>query len=309
MFDATPRPTIEVGRHSRMGKALMRLRGKMMFLCWLTLVVAGFQVASAQVAEVTRFNTPPVQAPHLSVALISARDGIHPESSLQAGLYFKLDKGWHVYWTNAGDSGEPPKIKWTLPEGITADAMQFPVPQQLPLGPLMDYGYDNQVVFPILLHAADSLKPGAKVEATAKVNWLVCREVCIPGKAELTLPLSIDDAATPGTEMAQGLIQSFQQRLPQTLPPDAKASFASTPTGFSVAVLTGKSESSAEFFPYDESQIANAAKQQIKPLKSGIQIEIQKDENLKATPAKLHGLVVFPDGRAFDVQFPQGALP
>src|SRR5271163_979762 len=289
----------------------MRFHGKMKLLGWLLLTLAGLQAGRAQAVEglVTRFNTPPVQAPHLSVALISALDGIHPGSSLQAGLYFKLDKGWHVYWSNAGDSGEPPKIKWTLPEGITADPMQFPVPQQLPLGPLMDYGYENQVVFPILLHAADSLKPGAKVEATAKVNWLVCREVCIPGKAELTLPLSIDDPATPGNEMAQGLIQSFQQRLPQPLPPDVKASFAATPTGFSVAVLTGKKETSAQFFPYDESQIANAAKQQIKPLKNGIQIEIQKDENLKTTPATLHGLVVFPDGRAFDVQFPQGVLP
>jgi DsbC/DsbD-like thiol-disulfide interchange protein len=60
------------------------------------------------------------------VQLVSARDVIHPGDSLQAGLYFKMDKGWHVYWSNAGDSGEPPKIAWTLPEGLTADAMQFP---------------------------------------------------------------------------------------------------------------------------------------------------------------------------------------
>jgi thiol:disulfide interchange protein DsbD len=92
-----------------------------------------------------------VQGPHVTVQLVSARDVIHPGDSLEAGLYFKMDKGWHVYWSNAGDSGEPPKIAWTLPEGLTADAMQFPVPQRLPLGPLMDYGSEGEVVFPILL--------------------------------------------------------------------------------------------------------------------------------------------------------------
>jgi thiol:disulfide interchange protein len=251
-----------------------------------------------------------VQAPHVTVQLVSARDVIHPGDSLQAGLYFKMDKGWHVYWSNAGDSGEPPKIKWTLPEGLTADAMQFPVPQRLPLGPLMDYGYEGEVVFPILLHGADSLKVGTSLDASAKVNWLVCRETCIPGKAELKLPIAVADAGTQGRVLAQGLIQSWQQKLPQPLPPDAKASFSATATSFKAVLLTGKSESKSEpgaqFFPYDESQIDNAAKQKLTPLKHGIEIEIKKDENAKAAPATLHGLVVFPDGRAYDVQFPQG---
>jgi thiol:disulfide interchange protein DsbD len=252
------------------------------------------------------FNTVPVQAPHLSVQLVSARDVIHPGDSLQAGLYFKLDKGWHVYWSNAGDSGEPPRIRWTLPEGVTADAMQFPTPQRLPLGPLMDYGYEGEVVFPILLHAADSLKPGTSLDLGAKADWLVCREVCIPGKAELKLPFTVADSGTPGKVLAQALIQSWQQRLPQELPKEAKASFASTPTGFSVSLLTGQKESSAVFFPFDQSQIDNPAKQQAKPLSSGIQIDLKKDENLKSAPAVLHGLVVFPDGRAYDVQFQPG---
>jgi thiol:disulfide interchange protein DsbD len=287
----------------------MRLSGKIKRLCiFLALAALPFGVAGQTATSRNEFNTAAVQAPHLSVQLVTARDVIHPGDSLQAGLYFKLDKGWHVYWSNAGDSGEPPRIRWTLPEGITADAMQFPVPQRLPLGPLMDYGYEGEVVFPILLHAAESLKPEANLEASAKVDWLVCREVCIPGKAELKLPISVAGAGTPGKVLAQGLIQSWQQRLPQPLPPEAKATFASTPSGFSVFLDTGRSETSAQFFPFDESQIDNPAKQQIKPLRNGLQIELKKDENLKGSLATLHGLVVFPDGRAFDVQFQPGRV-
>jgi thiol:disulfide interchange protein DsbD len=273
----------------------------------LILLLAGATSLAGAQDGASRIGAGAVQAPHLSVQLVSARDGIHPGGSLQTGLYFKLDKGWHVYWSNAGDSGEPPKIRWTLPEGLTADAMQFPVPQRLPLGPLMDYGYEGEVVFPILLHAAPALKPGTRVDAAARVNWLVCREVCIPGKAELTLPIMVADAGSPGKVLEQALIQSWQQRLPQPLPSGAKASFSATPAGFKVALATGQKESSAQFFPYDESQIDNPAPQKSTPLTNGIQIEIKKDQNLKATPATLHGLVVFPDGRAFDVEFSPGA--
>lgn len=287
----------------------MRLNGVTKFL-GLVLLAAGWSCGFAQTASGpgSAFGSAAVSAPHLAVQLVAANDAIAPGGSLQAGLYFKLDKGWHVYWSNAGDSGEPPTIKWTLPEGLTAEALQFPTPQRLPLGPLMDYGYEGEVVFPVLLHAADSLKPGTNVEAAAKVNWLVCREVCIPGKAELTLPIAVAAAGSSGKPLAQGLIQSWQQKLPLALPSGAQASYAATPTGFSLALLTGKKETAAQFFPFDESQIANAAKQQVKPLKNGIQIAIQKDENLKATPPSLHGLVVFPDGRSYDVQFAQGKL-
>ncbi len=291
-------------------RVLQRTAGEMRLLGLLLLALAGVRTGFAQTASgwVGQLNTPMVTAPHLAVALVAARDGIRPGSALQAGLYIKLDKGWHVYWSNAGDSGEPPNLKWALPAGLAADAMQFPVPQHLPLGPLMDYGYEGEVVFPVLLHAADSLKPGTNLEAAAKANWLVCREVCIPGKADLKLPLSVDSGATPGSEKAQGLIQFFQQRLPQSLPPQAKASFAATPTGFTVTLITGQKESSAQFFPYDQSQIDNPAKQQVRPLKNGIQIDLRKDENLKTTPATLHGLVVFPDGRAYDSSFEPHAV-
>jgi DsbC/DsbD-like thiol-disulfide interchange protein len=60
----------------------------------------------------------------------------------------------------------------------------------------------------------------------AKVNWLVCRESCIPGKAELKLPITVADAGTPGKVLAQSLIQSWQQKLPLPLPADAKATFS-----------------------------------------------------------------------------------
>src|SRR5690242_14100928 len=129
-------------------------------------------------------------APHLHVQLVAPEDEIYPGGNNQIGLYFKLEQGWHVYWKNAGDSGEPPHIQWTLPAGVTAGPLQFPAPKRLPLGPLMDFGYENEVLFPFSVDVAKTAKSGPAV-LRARVNWLVCREVCIPGKAELDEPVGI----------------------------------------------------------------------------------------------------------------------
>jgi thiol:disulfide interchange protein DsbD len=138
--------------------------------------------ARAQIVEVGDGGPGPVKAEHLTAELTALAPQIAVGGTLQAGLLLTIEEHWHVYWINAGDSGEPPTIKWTLPEGITAGPMQFPPPARLPLGPLMDFGYEDQVAFPILLTASPSLKPG-KVHLDAHVNWLVCASVCLPGKA------------------------------------------------------------------------------------------------------------------------------
>ena len=133
---------------------------------------------------------------HVHVQLVMPQSVLNRGESADIGLYFKLEPGWHVYWKNAGDSGEPPRIRWTLPEGISAGEMQFPAPKRLPLGPLMDFGYEDEVLFPLTLNVANTVKPGPAI-LDAKVYWLVCREVCIPGKAELALTESIPAPADP----------------------------------------------------------------------------------------------------------------
>ena len=154
--------------------------------------------AHAQLQVVGDGGPGPVKAQHLTAELVSLSPDIAPGGTLQVGLVLTLEEHWHVYWINAGDSGEPPKITWTLPEGITAGPMLFPIPSRLPLGPLMDFGYEDEVAFPVQLTAASSLKPGP-THIDAKVTYLVCREVCIPGKAHLGLNLTV----VPGAAAAQ----------------------------------------------------------------------------------------------------------
>jgi thiol:disulfide interchange protein len=258
------------------------------------------------------WSAPTAAAPHLTVQLVVPPAELYPGQNFTAGLYFKLDPGWHVYWINAGDSGEPPKIKWTLPKGITADAMQFPAPKRLPLGPLMDFGYEDEVLFPVPMQVAPAFKAsGATTSLSAKVNWLVCREVCLPGKATLDVErkaLSSPPASPTFDGGDQQLVARLQHTLPQALPAGMEAKFTPTAEGFVLTVLTGKRETSAQFFPFDQNQIANAAPQKVRPLKNGIEITLKKDENLQKNPGQLHGLIVLADGSALDVSAASGTL-
>ncbi|HEX5234548.1 MAG TPA: thioredoxin family protein [Silvibacterium sp.] len=251
-------------------------------------------------------------APHLSVQLVVPPAQIYPGQNFTAGLYFKLAPGWHVYWINAGDSGEPPEIRWALPAGITPGAMQFPAPRRLPLGPLMDFGYEKEVLFPIPMHVAPDFKAaGSSVELGGSVAWLVCREVCIPGKATLSLdrPSLAHAPSSPSFIPAdQQLISRFANTLPQPLPSGDSAKFQSTPTGFTLAVKTGSRNRTAEFFPFDQNILANAAPQPAKFVPDGVELSLTKDQNLKTTPKDLHGLLVLGDGHAFEIHATPGVL-
>jgi thiol:disulfide interchange protein len=243
---------------------------------------------------------------HLHVQLVVPGQSLRPGAANDAGLYFKLEPGWHIYWKNAGDSGEPPHVKWTLPDGITASALQFPAPHRLPLGPLMDFGYENEVLFPLTINVADSVRRGPAA-LQAKVDWLVCREVCIPGKAELEIKREV---AAPGTAQSTGepdssLWQRWSNSPPKPLDPGVKVVFQSTATGFRLGVDTGHREAEAAFFPADQDIVDNPAPQKVKPTSKGLILDLKKDANLSANPAQLEGVLELSGGRAYEIS----ALP
>ena len=212
---------------------------------------------------------------HLHVQLVAPSSTLVPGQPAKAGLYFKLEQGWHVYWKNAGDAGQPPRIRWTLPQGITAGPLEFPAPQRLPLGPLMDFGYENEVLFPFSLNATTDARPGPAT-LHAHVDWLVCRESCIPGKADLEIARSVDGAAGAPVEPDASLFARLGNKLPKPLPASDKAGFIATAAGFKLTVETGQRETQATFFPADQDVIENPAPQKVTPTAKGFTLEIKK---------------------------------
>jgi thiol:disulfide interchange protein len=235
---------------------------------------------------------------HLHVQLVVPSSSLSQGASAHAGLYFKLEPGWHVYWKNAGDSGEPPRIKWTLPNGITAGHLQFPAPTRLPLGPLMDFGYENEVLFPFELKVSANAAAGPAA-LHGKVDWLVCREVCIPGKAELEATRTVGGSSTT-VEPDASLYARLINKVPSAPPASFKAGFQPTPTGFRLTVITGQKENQASFFPADQNVLDNPAPQKVTPTTKGLTLDLKKDANLTANPAQLRGVLELATGRAYE---------
>jgi thiol:disulfide interchange protein DsbD len=246
-------------------------------------------------------------APHVQVRLIVPVEGINRGESTHAGLYFKLEPGWHVYWINPGDAGEPPHIKWTLPSGITAGPLQFPTPKRLPLGPLMDFGYEDEAGFPFELNAGTTAQAGPAL-LHAKVDWLVCRATCIPGKAELELTRTVSDHPASFSSNAADVevLNRFAARLPKPLPGDYKIGFKPSADGIQLTVETGQGETSAELFPADAEILDNPAPQKFAATARGFTLDLKKDANLSAIPKQLRGVLALSGGRAFGVVVPQG---
>jgi len=246
-------------------------------------------------------------ADHVHVRLVFRKAQLYPGAGDHGGLYFKLEPGWHIYWKNPGDAGEPPHIQWTLPEGVTAEPLQFTAPKRLPLGPLMDYGYENEALFPFRLVIAKSVKPGTIV-LHAKVDWLVCRGSCIPGKADLEITQKIL-ASAPATVLDDGpgvdIWKRLASLLPDPLPKGDKATFKPTKEGFRLSVETGQKETEAAFFPEDQDILDNPAPQKFTPTATGFVLDLKKDANLAANPAQLRGVLELSGGRAYEI----AALP
>ncbi len=239
-------------------------------------------------------------APHLKVSLVSSAAGIAPGAGFQTGIHFALEKGWHVYWQNAGDAGEPPTVKWTLPDGIKAGPLQFPAPRRIPYGPLLNYGYPDEVLFPVDMEVAPGLKTGAPATLLAKIDWLVCERSCIPGKA--TLMTKVTTGPTPVPAAAGGaLIQKWNNRLPKPLPAGDRASFSADPAGIRLSVRTASRVHDAAFFPFADGVIDSPSPQIVSIAADGVSLQLKKSADLKANPDHLDGVLTLDDGTAYEI--------
>ena len=257
-------------------------------------------------APPARATSSSADAPHVHVQLVVPESSLTPGKPARAALYFKINDGWHIYWKNPGDAGLPPNIKWTLPAGVTAGPLQFPAPKRLPLPPLMDFGYENEALFPFKLDVAPSVQPGQAV-LHAKVDWLVCQSSCIPGKAELEVVRPISAGSASAVQPDDDLYKRLDRRI-QKLPVGAKPVFQPTKTGFRLSVSTGKKESQAQFFPADQNILDNPAPQKLEPTPTGLILDLKKDSTLTAAPAQLNGVLELSGGRAYEFSAVPGAI-
>ena len=198
-----------------------------------------------------------VTTPQVRAELVAhAPDGITPGKPVWLGLKIDHQPHWHTYWKNPGDSGLPTTLRWTLPAGVTTGAIEWPTPSRLPIGPLMNYGYEGRLLLPVALNVPagfDSPTIRLKLEA----EWLVCKEVCIPESGEFTLELP----TTASTAAHAALFETARGAAPR--PVTTTEATAGLKDGALVVRVAGLPAAWAgrklEFFPETAGVVQNAA--------------------------------------------------
>ena len=256
--------------------------------------------AIAQLREVGTGAPGPVKAPHITAELISDSGTISPGSASHVALSLTMESGWHVYWQYAGDSGEAPTVSWSAPQGITLGPMQYPAPSRLPLGPLMDYGYEGTAIFPYALTASQQL-PVGDTTLQAHVQWLVCREVCLPGKALLGLALKV---APTASFVTNPLIDAAIDAEPSPLPDSVKVRASASRTLLTLDITTGKRENAAEYYPLDDASIRNAAEQKVEPTAHGVKLVTERADISDTLPKEVKGVLKLSGARSYNFEVP-----
>ena len=153
------------------------------------------------------------EKPHLDVELISSVEALAPGAPFTLGLRYTVEPGWHVYWKNPGDSGMEPSVRWRAPRSVAIGPLQWPAPKLIRLKHLANYGYEGEAILLADAHAADSAPAGGSVTIGARLEWLVCKEDCLPGDASLELELPVAAAARPHARHLEALTAA-RSRVP-----------------------------------------------------------------------------------------------
>ncbi len=259
----------------------------------LAFTLAAVVATSAAGQSLPRFGAP---ERHVDAELIAATDAIVPGQPLTVGLRLKHENEWHTYWQVPGDSGLPTQIQWQLPAGFNAGPIAWPHPKRLPVGPLMNFGYEGETLLLTTVQVPADLPVGTPVTLNAKASWLECKDVCIPGDAQVKLTLPVKPQAAASSSAA--LFKAAQARIPGS----ALAASASIDGNRIRVVLSppaGKTLDKFEFFPLEEGRIEAAAPQLLKGEGGQSAIYLTAAKPIAPDFKTLKGVVVANGGPAY----------
>ena len=222
---------------------------------------------------------------HANVSLVKNSYDLKAEGSY-IGIKFELDKNWHTYWKNPGDSGGPLEIVWELPNQFKLDKINWPKPELIPYPPLMTYGYNNEVIFPFKV---SQYELNTNEEIGVSVDFLICADVCIPEKAYIKT--SIADIPLDNK------LDFFIEQVPNvTLPTEAYISGNTLKLKFS---KTDKSIDQVYFYSDVENVVEHSAVQKLTEEEHNYSLKIQLFDSSKLS--EISGVIVI-DGKPFEVK-------
>lgn len=258
----------------------------------LSLLAVFFAVFPSFAAESDSVDTGKVVA-----SLVSSHDSAAPGETVQLALRTVLDAGWHTYWSNPGDSGEPVQLDWKLPEGWETGDIVWPLPMTLPTGPIINYGFEGSPLFPVDVVVPSDAIIGSVQTLSLNFYYLVCKDVCIPEEGSASIDMMIGESIKDTRWDA--LIANAIATAPK--PGTIEGGIAKQGEN---AVITLKNLPEADFsemyfFPFDQGVVMHSEPQTVVLGSDGAQISVGADYGWKeGLPETIAGVLSYnQDGR------------
>lgn len=254
---------------------------------------------------------------HVQASLITSAQAVLPGDKIYAGIRMKIIPHWHIYWKNPGDSGVATSIAWDLPEGASAEEILWPTPERFRIGPVVNYGYSGDVTLLSLITIPSSMARGGYFPISAKVDWLVCREECIPQQVRLNIVLPVISAGQSHEKPNQH-IERVKTTLPEVIPWPVKIAQDNTRVKMSIKIPEQISKSLEEvwFYPDKWGAIAHNAPQTFHEDKDGSHLSIPLGESPLTPGSRMNGVLVTKTNesgliraKGYHISLPLEALP
>jgi thiol:disulfide interchange protein DsbD len=246
-------------------------------------------------ADATADDGKETAPPPCRAEAVAKTTSLRPGVETTIGVRLVLAERWHVYWKNPGESGVATSVEWTLPKGFEASPMVWPAPHRVESDGIVGYVYEGEVLFPFTLKVPADAKPG-DVVLSARVQWLVCREVCEPGDVRVELKLPVKDAAPVDDPARTAQFAAAAASLPRALPAGA-ATIESTAERVTLTVAAAdvptESVRSVEFFPEEQLVLDDASTATLESTKkTQLRVRLTPAPRRDGPVARLKGVLV-----------------
>lgn len=248
--------------------------------------------------------------PQTEADLVAESKTIRPGQPFTVALHLTLEKDWHIYWRNPGDSGAATRLTWTLPAGFKAGATQWPTPRRFVADSLVAYGFENEVWLLTEITPPATLPPGKAVTLSANADWLICNNQCVPQKKTLDLTLNVSPdtplpdegvkanfaaarAHLPIPALAAGFSVSANQPAASLAKP-AKASLNLRFVPPAKSPLSAAQLPQLYFYPADESTLSHPLAQKVLKEGPGYRLPLITSEYAEAPLKRLRGVLIAP---------------
>ncbi|MEO6341120.1 MAG: protein-disulfide reductase DsbD domain-containing protein [Caulobacteraceae bacterium] len=271
-----------------------------------TAIIAGL----ASLALATAAPAASVKTEHVQVELAPQTAAATPGGTIYVALHQKIVPGWHTYWRNPGDTGQATTLTWTVPAGWKAGEIVWPTPGRFVTGPLVNYVYANEVYLPVPIEVPASAKPGSSVTLKADVAWLVCKDICVPEQAKLSLDLPVvAGSSAPDAKFGAAIAKTLAD-APK--PVGLKGAFSLTggeiKLSMTGAALNGADVSHAYFYPFEPGIIDHLKAQKAATGPQGVSLALVPDPEFVRTPkAAFAGVLSLGPGHDYEVSAKTGA--